>query len=87
MGIDTSGIVLRQIRTLCDQGRVGALADGQLLERFAARGGEAGEAAFEAIILRHGAMVLGVCRRVLRDSHEVEDAFQATFLILARRAG
>jgi RNA polymerase sigma factor (sigma-70 family) len=82
-----SGIVLRQIRTLLNEGRIGALADEQLLEQCATRRGEAAEAAFEALVLRHGPMVLGVCRRVLRDPHEVEDAFQATFLILARRAG
>ena len=87
MGSGQSGIVLRQIRTLWDEGRVGALTDEQLLERFAARCGVADEAAFEALILRHGPMVLGVCRRVLRDPHEAEDAFQATFLILARQAG
>jgi len=82
-----SGIVLRQIRMLWDEGRIGALADEQLLEQFTARRGDAAEAAFEALVLRHGPMVLGVCRRVLRDPHEAEDAFQATFLILARRAG
>jgi RNA polymerase sigma factor (sigma-70 family) len=87
MGIDTSGIVLRQIRTLWDEGRIGALTDEQLLERFTTQSGGLAEAAFEAIILRHGPMVLGVCRRVLRDPQEVEDGFQATFLILARRAG
>ena len=87
MRIEPPGIVLRRIRTLWEEGQVGALTDEQLLERFAGRRGEAGEAAFEALILRHGPMVLGVCRRVLRDPHEAEDAFQATFLILARQAG
>jgi RNA polymerase sigma factor (sigma-70 family) len=60
------------------------LSDAQLVERFAARGDEA---AFEALLHRHGAMVLGVCRRILHRAHDVEDAFQATFLVLARKAG
>ena len=65
-------------------GRDGAgLSDGQLLDCYV-QGGD--EAAFEALVRRHGPMVLGVCRRILRDSHEVEDAFQATFLVLVRKA-
>jgi RNA polymerase sigma factor (sigma-70 family) len=93
MAARQSGIVLGQIRTLFNQGRIGTMSDEQLLEQFAVRRAEAVEAsqaaecAFEAIVIRHGPMVLAVCRRVLRDPHEVEDAFQATFLILARRAG
>jgi RNA polymerase sigma factor (sigma-70 family) len=60
------------------------LTDGHLVELFSSRG-EA--AAFEALVRRHGPMVLSVCRRVLRDGHDAEDAFQATFLLLARKAG
>jgi RNA polymerase sigma factor (sigma-70 family) len=80
------GVVLGQIRTLFDEGAVGSLSDGELLERFLDDRGESGEAAFGALVRRHGPLVFGVCRRALRDSHQTEDAFQATFLVLARRA-
>jgi RNA polymerase sigma factor (sigma-70 family) len=66
--------------------RSGALPseDGALLASFIADGDEL---AFEALVERHGSMVLGVCRRLLGDSHDADDAFQATFLVLVRKAG
>jgi RNA polymerase sigma factor (sigma-70 family) len=66
---------------------VEAMSDEQLLARFLGGDAETGEAAFRAIVLRHGPMVLGVCRHVLGGLHDAEDAFQATFLVLARKAG
>src|SRR5262245_32278126 len=59
------------------------LSHGALLAHFVSR---RDEVAFEALLERHGPMVLGVCRRVLGDAHAAEDAFQATFLVLARKA-
>jgi RNA polymerase sigma factor (sigma-70 family) len=79
-------MVLRQVRSLFDLGVIGELTDGQLLERFATSGGEAAERAFAALVERHGPMVLRICRHHLRDANDVEDAFQATFLVLVQRA-
>jgi RNA polymerase sigma-70 factor (ECF subfamily) len=71
------------LQALFDTGTTVGLPDGQLLERFIAR---RDEGAFEALVLRHGPMVWGVCRRALPGHHDAEDAFQATFLVLARKA-
>src|SRR5438477_10039625 len=76
--------LLHYVRRLPDAAEGRTCGDGQLLERFTRRGEGA---AFEALLRRHGPMVLGVCRRLLRDPHEAEDAFQATFLLLVRKAG
>src|SRR5262245_1330297 len=77
---------LDEIYRVFAEGTLAGLSDGQLLERFAARGD--GEA-LAAIVARHGEMVLSVCRSPLgpRDASDAEDAFQATFLVLVRRAG
>ena len=75
---------LRDIQTLFDTGTATGLSDGQLLERFRSRRDAAAEAAFQVLVLRHGPMVLRVCRNVLHDPNDAQDAFQATFLILVR---
>src|SRR3954470_18596540 len=72
------------LRVLLETGTVAGLSDGELLERFASR---RDEAAFAALVERHGPMVHRVCREVLAGHHDAQDAFQATFLVLARQAG
>ena len=81
------GNVLRGVQGLLDEGVVGSLTDRELLDRYVSRAGEPAERAFAILVERHGAMVLRICRSVLRDEHEAQDAFQATFLVLARKAG
>jgi RNA polymerase sigma factor (sigma-70 family) len=76
--------LLRRLRHVTDPSRTGALADAQLLDRFV---NYRDEAAFEVLVWRHGPMVFNVCRRLLRHEHDAEDAFQATFLALVRKAG
>jgi len=78
------GAALRHIQRLFSDGTTTGFSDTQLLSRFA-EGRD--EAAFAAILARHGPMVLAVCRGILRDPWDAEDAFQATFLVLARKAG
>ena len=62
-------------------------SDEQLIDQFLTGQKEDSESAFETLVKRHGPMVLGVCRHVLRRDQDAEDAFQATFLVLARKAG
>ncbi len=83
---DSSRQILKHLSALYDCGVTGAFSDEELLEQFVAGSDEAAEAGFSALVKRHGPMVLGVCRRVLGDRHTAEDAFQATFLVLARKA-
>jgi RNA polymerase sigma factor (sigma-70 family) len=74
---------LRYLRDLFHDGTAVGLGDGQLLARYTQ---SRDEAAFEALVARHGPMVLATCQAVLKHEHDVEDAFQATFLVLARKA-
>src|SRR5262249_1562430 len=76
--------LLRRIRAALDPRAGGESDDAGLLARFAAGGGEA---AFAGVVRRHGPLVLRVCRQVLRHEQDAEDAFQATFLVLACKAG
>jgi RNA polymerase sigma factor (sigma-70 family) len=78
-----SQAVAREIERLFRGGTLSGLSDRELLERFVAK---RDEAAFEALLVRHARMVLGVCRNALANADEVEDAFQATFLVLVRKA-
>jgi cobalt-zinc-cadmium efflux system membrane fusion protein len=83
MGTQPLGTFIRRLRQVVGAKEGGGLTDAQLLDRFVAG---RDEAAFEVLLWRHGPMVLGVCRRLLRHEQDAEDAFQATFLALARKA-
>src|SRR5438270_333112 len=78
--------VLGDLVTLSRVGVVANLSDAQLLDRFLLLQGESAEVAFEALVSRHGPMVLEVCLCILRNRHDAQDAFQATFFVLASRA-
>src|SRR5262245_16767257 len=75
--------LLQPVRRLLESHGTSHLSDRELLHRFTTR---RDEAAFAALVERHGSMVLGVCRRLLRREQDAEDVFQATFLVLARKA-
>ena len=86
MASPSAGEIGRQLGRLFSTGSAVGLTDGELIERFRDLRGESVEAAFETILARHGGLVWTVCRQVLGDAHAAEDAFQATFLVLVRRA-
>src|SRR6202789_1037399 len=75
--------VIGQLHSILNKHDRDGLSDGDLLKPYLQ---QRDETAFEALVARHGPMVLGVCRRILRDPHDAEDAFQATFLVLAHKA-
>jgi Sigma-70 region 2 len=76
--------LIHYLRRTARPGEASGASDSELLQRYAAG---RDEAAFELLVWRHAGMVLAVCRRVLGDAHEAEDALQATFLILASAGG
>src|SRR5262245_27113725 len=83
MSMAQMNTVIRHLRRAVLRQDAAARTDGQLLASFIDCHDEA---AFEALVRRHGPMVFGVCRRAIRNYHDAEDAFQATFLVLARKA-
>ena len=79
----SSSAVLKHVATLFQIGTAAGLTDGSLLDRFRSGPADEAEAAFAVLVERHGPMVMHVCRRILGDRHDAEDAAQATFLVLA----
>jgi RNA polymerase sigma factor (sigma-70 family) len=87
VGKGQDDVAIRGARMWLEVATLSALTDEDLLERFASGGGQSAGVAFAALVSRHGPMVLRTCRAALRNEHDAEDAFQASFLILARRGG
>jgi len=85
MQIRGLGKIARDVETLFQVGTTGTVGDGQLVARFLSQG-EGSDAAFRALVIRHGPMVLSVCRRILDDPAAADDAFQATFMVLVKKA-
>jgi RNA polymerase sigma factor (sigma-70 family) len=79
--------VLRHYRALFESGSFCGLSDGELLSRFLTRDGESAELAFAVLVERHASAVLRICRAIVGNASDAEDAFQATFLVLATKAG
>jgi RNA polymerase sigma factor (sigma-70 family) len=77
---------VRLLETLFSVGTSCGFSDAELLDRFVARHDDSAESAFEGLVLRHGPMVFDICRKILGNSHDAQDAFQATFLLLATKA-
>ena len=84
MAVSQMSDVVRHLRKVVLLRDGAGLTDGQLLECFLGRGEDA---ALSALVRRHSPLVWGVCRRILGNHHDAEDAFQATFLVLVRKAG
>jgi hypothetical protein len=86
VAIGKDATVLELLHALFNVGAIRELTDGQLLERFANDRREVAELAFAVLVERHGPMVLRVCRSVLFDPNDRQDAFQATFVVLLTKA-
>src|ERR1700757_4868087 len=81
---ERKNLLLDQIRRMATQQQLRQLPDRELLAQFAAQGNES---AFRVLMDRYGPMVLRVCKRILGNDHDAEDAYQATFFVLASKAG
>ena len=84
--VSPTDTIQRSIQTLFQRGTLAGTPDGQLLTCFLTRDGTEADEAFRILVERHGPMVLGVCRGILGPREDVDDVFQATFLILIRKA-